>query len=192
MIRRSLALPVAGAFVLVCLASAPAHATSFTIHTIMLGSNEAPPNASPATGVADITLVGDSLTVDETWAGLVGGNPTAAHIHCCAPAGVNAAVAVGFPSFPAALAGTYFHVFNLLDPTVYNAPFLAGAGGTAAGAEAALIAGMMAGNAYVNIHDATYPGGEIRGQLGPVPEPATIFLLGSGLIGAGIRRYRRA
>ncbi len=101
-------------------------------------------------------------------------------------------MAVGFPSFPAATSGTYLHVFNMLDPTIYTSAFLSGlGGGTAAGAEAALINGMLAGNAYVNIHNSFYPGGEIRGQLGPVPEPATMFLLGSGLIGAGIRRYRR-
>ncbi len=190
--RSRLLAVLLGPIAFVLLINTPAYATSFTIHTTLLGLNEVPPNASPATGSADITVLGDVLTVDESWSGLIGGNPAAAHIHCCAPAGTNVGVAVGFPSFPAATSGTYLHVFNMLDPTIYTSAFLSGlGGGTAAGAEAALINGMLAGNAYVNIHNSVYPGGEIRGQLGPVPEPATIFLLGSGLIGAGIRRYRR-
>jgi hypothetical protein len=176
----------------VVLATAPARASSFTIHTVMLGVNEVPPNASPAIGAADVTVNGDTLTVDLTWAGLIGGNPSAAHIHCCIPVGSNVGVAVGFPAFPATTSGSYFHVFNMLDASIYTAAFLNGfGGGTAAGAETALIDGMIAGNAYTNIHNAVFPGGEIRGQLGPVPEPTTLTLLGLGLAGAAVRRRMR-
>ena len=35
----------------------------------------------------------------------------------------------------------------------------------------------VAGQAYANIHDATYPGGEIEGQLATVPEPGTAALV---------------
>jgi CHRD domain-containing protein/PEP-CTERM motif-containing protein len=192
MLRRRLLAVLLGPIAFLLAINTPAYATSFTIHTTLLGINEVPPNASPATGSADITVLGDILTVDESWSGLIGGNPSAAHIHCCAPAGVNVGVAVGFPAFPATTSGSYFHVFNMLDPAIYTVAFLNGSGGgTAAGAEAALISGMLAGNAYVNIHNAVFPGGEIRGQVGPVPEPTTMLLLGSGLVGAGIRRYRR-
>jgi hypothetical protein len=65
-------------------------------------------------------------------------------------------------------------------------------GGTPAGAEAALLAGLASGSAYLNIHTTLFPGGEIRGFLQPasVPEPATLTLVGLGL-GATIRRRRR-
>jgi hypothetical protein len=126
-----------------------------------------------------VTLNGDLLTVDESFSGLTGGPAVAAHIHCCAPAGVNAMVAVPFTGFPAATSGTYLNTFDLTLLGTYNAAFVAANGGTAASAEAALIAGLNSFQTYVNIHDATFPGGEIRGQL--VPEPATSGLLLLGL-----------
>jgi hypothetical protein len=64
-------------------------------------------------------------------------------------------------------------------------------GGTAAGAEAALLAGLQSGRAYFNVHTTAYPGGEIRGFLAAAPEPATLLLLGGGLAGAVVRRRRR-
>jgi PEP-CTERM motif/CHRD domain len=43
---------------------------------------------------------------------------------------------------------------------------------------------LSAGTAYLNIHTTFRPDGEIRGFLAqPAPEPSTMFLLGSGLIG---------
>jgi hypothetical protein len=47
----------------------------------------------------------------------------------------------------------------------YNPAFVTANGGTTAGAEAALLAGLEAGQAYLNIHTTMFPGGEIRGFL---------------------------
>ena len=39
---------------------------------------------------------------------------------------------------------------------------------------------LRAGDLYINVHTKDFPGGAIRGQLTPVPEPATLALLGIG------------
>ena len=62
----------------------------------------------------------------------------------------------------------------------YSAAFLNS--GTAADAEAALLAGLDARQAYANIHTTVFAGGEIRGQLAAVPEPTMIFLAGAFLV----------
>jgi hypothetical protein len=71
----------------------------------------------------------------------------------------------------------------------YTSSFITANGGTVAGAEAALIAGLNAGQAYVNIHDATFPGGEIEGFVtSSVPESGSLVLLGLGLLMLPLRR----
>ena len=175
------------------LALAPLSLRAGTIYTTtLLGSNEVPPNASTATGFATVTLTGDSLTVDETFSGLTGGTAAAAHIHCCSPVGVNSGVAIPFTGFPAATSGTYNNTFDLTLAATYNGVFLTASGGTAAGAEAALIAGLNSFQTYANIHDATFGGGEIRGQLEIAPEPATTGLVLLGLMSMIVRARRVA
>ena len=179
--KRNIAL----AFVVaVALFAAPRAKGDAVFEATLLGSNEVLPTGSTASGIVTVTLIGDGLTVHESFTGLTGGSAAAAHIHCCSGPGINAEVAVPFTGFPAATSGTYNQTFDLTLAGTYNVNFITDNGGTAASAESALIAALFAGDAYANIHDAVFPSGEIRGQLALVtPEPGSLLLLASGLLG---------
>jgi hypothetical protein len=173
--------PLALAFLTCAL---PVQANTITYTAIMSGANEVPPTGSSATGLSTLSLTGDLLTVDVTFSGLTGGPANAAHIHCCAPPGSNAPVAVPFTSFPSASSGTYTNTFDLTLASTYTSAFLAAEGGTVAGAEAALLLGLNNYQTYTNIHNATFPGGEIRGWIVATPEPSSLLLLCTGVAGA--------
>jgi CHRD domain/PEP-CTERM motif len=174
-----------------------AYAIPVTFVGQLAGANEVPPIASLGMGLATVVLdpTAQTIQVNATFSGLTS-NDTAAHIHCCAPLGTNAGVATTVPAFPGfplgVTSGTYSSVvFDLTQPTIYNPAFVALEGGTIPLAEAALIAGIQNGQTYLNIHTMINPGGEIRGQLEPVPEPTTLLLLGTTLTGFGLARLRR-
>lgn len=95
----------------------------------------------------------------------------------------------GFP--PGVSAGTYLSMFDTSRTSPFGSSFLAASGGTAAGAEAALAAGLAQGRAYFNIHTTDSPGGEIRGFLTPIPEPGTMALVGVPVALAWFVRRRR-
>ena len=106
------------------------------------GAQEVPPNPSSATGKSTIMVAADKSVSGEVsyW----GMTATMAHIHEAAP-GVNGGVVV--PLTKSA-------------DDMFSVP---------AGAKLndAQYASYMAGNLYVNVHSAAYPGGEIRVQLNP-------------------------
>jgi hypothetical protein len=70
--------------------------------------------------------------------------------------------AAAFTDFPlGGTSGTYDpHLFDLTVLSFYDGPFVAAHGGTAAGAAAALIGGIIGGQSYFNIHTENNGGGE--------------------------------
>lgn len=117
------------------------------VNGIFSGAQEVPANSSPATG----TVVGSYdqrsglLGIKVTYSGLTA-NTTSAHIHR-APAGVSGPVQIDFAPLGftfGAQSGTFSKII-LLNTTQ--------------------AADLLAGNLYVNIHNANFPGGEIRAQL---------------------------
>ena len=174
-----------------------AYAIPVTFVGNLTGANEVPPVPSPGTGLATVALdsTAQTIQINATFSGLTS-NTNAAHIHCCAPLGTNAGVATTVPAFlgfPLGVtSGSYSSaVFDLTQPAIYNPAFVTLQGGLTQ-AEAALIAGIENGTTYLNIHTVNFPGGEIRGQLEPVPEPTTLLLFGSTMAGLGLAaRWRR-
>lgn len=113
----------------------------------MTGAQETPAVTSSASGTAEVSYskLTKTLTYKITFSGLAA-NASAAHIHGTAPAGYAAGVLQTFSGFPAATSGTYSNSV-LIDGVKFT--------------ESNLLAGLY----YFNIHNATRPAGEIRGQI---------------------------
>jgi CHRD domain/PEP-CTERM motif len=184
------------AFVFV--AAVSGRADTIILTTSLSGPNEFPPNASAGTGTALVTYdtSAETLHVQVSFSGL-SGTTTASHIHCCTatPFTGTAMVATTVPTFAGfplgVTSGTYDNTLDLTMASSFNPSFVTAHGGTLAGAEAALAAGFLNGTTYLNIHTNVVPSGEIRGFLRPVPEPSTLFLLGSGLLGLTARARKK-
>jgi hypothetical protein len=131
------------------------------------GAQENPAVNTPATGTSTVTIndaqtaISFSLSVQNIV------NVTRAHIHFGAP-GVNGPIILGFTEadFVSPLTGTLTAADLQAQPALGINTF------------ADAIRAIQSGNTYVNVHTAANPGGEIRGQLGPVR------LIGTGQVGA--------
>jgi hypothetical protein len=124
----------------------PVPATAVPLVAHLTGYHETPPNASTATGLGMVTLSADQtmIKVDLSFSGLVA-PATAAHIHGPAGPGVPAGVLFPLAGVPASTSG------SIPEQTFAVTP--------------AQVVQLLAGQWYINVHDATFPGGEIRGQI---------------------------
>jgi hypothetical protein len=136
------------------------------------GLEEVPPNASPATGFATVTLDTESnlLAWDVVFSGFQG-TYTNAHFHGPAAPGVNTGTLVG----------------------IHQAEFLGQTSGQLVGSTT--LTNMvhkqhiLDGLTYINLHSTVFPGGEIRGQV--IPEPSTYAMFAGLLALAGACYWRR-
>jgi hypothetical protein len=131
--------------------------------------------ATGSSGTATISVTLDDVTglvtVTGVYSGL-GSNRIDQHIHGLAGPGGNAPVIVPL-SGTGTTSGTIFGSGTLPTP--------------------ALIAGMIAGQTYFNLHTTTFGGGEIRGQVIAVPESSVLIggAIATAMTAVGLTSVRR-
>ncbi len=155
----------------------PMRADFVSTTTLTPGADGASNSNGSGMATVDYSTMNNDFTYTLSWANLTG-DATMAHIHFGAP-GVSGPIVV--PFFMSTMPGT-----NMISGTLTQAD-VTPADGISTIAEVAQAIEM--GNAYVNIHTAEYPNGELRGQLAvsstATPEPATTgLMLLAGLAGA--------
>lgn len=155
---------------LVCLFSffSPAtHAEMILLEATIDGLQEVPPNASPGTGYASMTLDSDTLLF--TWhieySGLLG-TINNAHFHGPADFGVPAGVRLNIGALPSPIDGS-------------------------ATLSQAFADELLAGLWYINIHSTVVSAGEIRGQVQVVPEISSLSLAAIAVATFAAARWKR-
>jgi hypothetical protein len=173
-LRVKLAIGVAALGVVVITAAAVAGDRG-KIRTSLTGYEEVPAISTTGNGSfkASLNRAGTELRYVLRYEDLEGGNPTQAHIHF-AQKSVNGGIVAwlcgsttnpgpaGTQACPASPSGT---VTGTITAANVVGPAAPATQGFAAGEFDELVDALRAGIAYTNIHTATYPGGEIRGQL---------------------------
>jgi len=156
--------------------------------TALFTLNDAMTELAMTVTVFNIDITGTQTLLDTN------DNLLNAHIHVGAPPGVNAGVRWGFFGSPD----------NDISPdNLVITPFATGVGGTftsiwnqgegnPAGQNLTTsLPDIFAGLSYINFHTTQFTGGEIRGQIGVVPEPSSMILVGAGSVAFLRRRWRR-
>ena len=130
--------------------TAPAQSVKYVAQ--MGASSETPPNDSKATGTARFSMKGNlvSFTVDVSG---LSGSPTMAHIHVGAPG----------QSGPPVYTFMLKHKETSGQIAAGTIDLSKAAGRGVSGDSLRTL--LNNGNAYVNVHTAAHPGGEIRGQV---------------------------
>ncbi len=124
---------------------------------MLTGDDEVPPVVTDETAIAHL-LTDDTTFIRLRMRMFDMTTTTFSHIHC-APVGVDGPV--GVTLFAGAFSGT--GTFR----TIITAPDVGNTCGWTTIAD--VVADMVAGNAYINIHTETNPGGAIRGQVEILP-----------------------
>ncbi len=120
---------------------------------LLNGANERPtPVVTAGTGSAALTVSGTTVNYTVAYQGVTGA-PTGLHIH--SPGGINATAGVSVDLLTTPLTGLN---------GVLTGTFTASNIRTAGVSLDSMLVLLRNGNAYVNLHTASFPGGEIRGQ----------------------------
>lgn len=149
--RRVLAL--VASLALACAGDGPTNALPTSYRASLTGAGEVPPSKSLATGSATIDVHGATATYVVT-ASAFSTLLTLGHIHIGGAGSIGPVVVPFTITAQAGVVAT--GTIDLSRPVTYNTLTISGD---------SLRRLFDAGAAYVNLHTAAFPGGEIRGQL---------------------------
>lgn len=163
MLRRFFTIPALVVLPLLILVTAAVAASPRVFVAPLSGDEEVPSVDTRARGVAIFKLSADGTQLTYRLIASNIDDVTMAHIHCCAPAGDTADPAVWlYPDGPPPQLIPGRHDGVLATGTITSGDLVGELAGMGLDD---LVASIMAGDAYVNVHTQAHPGGEIRGQL---------------------------
>lgn len=178
------------AFVCVFACSISTAGTIFTAD--LTGDQEVPPVVTDASGTARLELSDDQSTLTymiDTFGLDIGGIKTpddpasdieGVHIHL-APAGENGPVVFGIFRPQHDVDDRLITINGSSGLIRFSGIWDAADVANGAAPLADQLANLLNGDLYINVHTVANPGGEIRGQIVPVPEPSSLALIGVAL-----------